>query len=113
MTALAQLAPWLVLLGGAVLFVAGALLWRRGRRAQRELARAAAQHLGLSHTEIMTVAGHDSTNMKDVVPTVMLFIPSIEGVSHHELENSSDADSVAGVRMLSEVVARLLRGDLG
>jgi PAS domain S-box-containing protein len=43
MTALAQLAPWLVLLGGAVLFVAGALLWRRGRRAQRELARAAAQ----------------------------------------------------------------------
>lgn len=78
-----------------------------------ELAREAAQHLGLAHTEIMTVAGHDSTNMKDVVPTVMLFIPSIEGVSHHELENSSDADSVAGVRMLSEVVARLLRGDLG
>ncbi|MGK0741673.1 M20 family metallo-hydrolase [Leucobacter sp. Z1108] len=77
-----------------------------------ELARASAIDLGLSHTEIMTVAGHDSTNMKDIVPTVMLFIPSIEGISHNELENSSDADSVAGVVMLSEVVARLVRGDL-
>lgn len=76
------------------------------------LARKAAQELGLSHTEIMTVAGHDSTNMKDIVPTVMLFIPSIEGVSHNELENSTDADSLAGVAMLSEVVARLVRGDL-
>ncbi len=77
-----------------------------------ELARKAAQDLGLSHTEIMTVAGHDSTNMKDIVPTVMLFIPSIEGVSHNELKNSTDADSLAGVAMLGEVVARLMRGDL-
>lgn len=77
-----------------------------------ELARAAAEHLGLSHTEIMTVAGHDSTNMKDIVPSVMLFIPSIEGISHNELENSSDADSLAGVSMLSEVVSRLVRGDI-
>lgn len=78
-----------------------------------ELARAAATDLGLPHTEIMTVAGHDSTNMKDIVPSVMLFIPSIEGISHNELENSTDADSVAGVAMLGEVVSRLLRGDLG
>lgn len=77
-----------------------------------ELARAAASELGFSHTEIMTVAGHDSTNMKDLVPTVMLFIPSIEGISHNELENSSDEDSVAGVRMLGEVASRLVRGDL-
>ncbi len=77
-----------------------------------ELARAAAGELGLPHTEIMTVAGHDSTNMKDIVPSVMLFIPSIEGVSHNELENSSDDDSVAGVAMLGEVLTRLLRGDL-
>ncbi|HEX6722608.1 MAG TPA: ATP-binding protein, partial [Burkholderiaceae bacterium] len=42
MTALAQLAPWIMLLGVLVL-VAGALLWRRGRRAQKALARAAAQ----------------------------------------------------------------------
>lgn len=77
-----------------------------------DLARAAAESLGLSHTSMMTVAGHDSTNMKDVVPSVMLFIPSIEGISHNELENSNDADSLAGVLMLSDVVARLVRGDL-
>lgn len=77
-----------------------------------ELAREAADALGLSHAEVMTVAGHDSTNMKDLVPTVMLFVPSIEGISHNELENTSDEDSVAGARLFAEVVARLVRGDL-
>lgn len=77
-----------------------------------ELARAVAEDLGLSHREIMTVAGHDSTNMKDVVPTVMVFVPSIEGISHNEAEDTEDADAIAGVRMLTEVMGRLVGGAL-
>ena len=57
MTALAPFAPWLVLLGALGLFVAGALLWRRGRRAQQELARAAAQQAE-SATFIRTLAAN-------------------------------------------------------
>ncbi|WP_293697426.1 M20 family metallo-hydrolase [uncultured Agrococcus sp.] len=72
-----------------------------------ELARAVAQELGVTHDTVMTVAGHDSTNMKDVVPTVMLFVPSVEGRSHSVRELTSDADMLAGVRMLTEVVHRL------
>ena len=48
------------------------------------LGRAAADALGFTHRDIMTVAGHDSTNLKDHVPTVMLFVPSVEGISHNE-----------------------------
>lgn len=77
-----------------------------------ELARDSAASLGLSHTPIMTVAGHDSTNLKDVVPTVMLFVPSIQGVSHNEAEDTRDADAVDGVAMLSDVAARLVGGEL-
>lgn len=76
------------------------------------LAARAATELGLSHEPIMTVAGHDSINMKEIVPTVMLFVPSVEGVSHNEGESTSDADMIAGLAMFTEVVARLAGGEL-
>ncbi|MEV7647008.1 M20 family metallo-hydrolase [Arthrobacter sp. NPDC089319] len=76
------------------------------------LGAASAEQLGFSHTEIMTVAGHDSTNMKDVVPTVMLFVPSVDGVSHNEAEFTHDEDAVRGVDLLTEVTRRLVRGEL-
>ncbi|SDR87034.1 M20 family metallo-hydrolase [Agrococcus carbonis] len=78
-----------------------------------ELARRAAEALGLTHAPAMTVAGHDSTNMKDVVPTVMLFVPSVDGVSHNEAELTRDEDCVAGVALLTEVLAGLAAGELG
>ncbi|MER2134020.1 MAG: M20 family metallo-hydrolase [Arthrobacter sp.] len=75
------------------------------------LGRAAAEALGFSHMDIMTVAGHDSTNMKDHVPTVMLFVPSVDGISHNEAEFTRDEDAVRGVELLTEVARRLVRGD--
>ncbi|MFK0038248.1 M20 family metallo-hydrolase [Paenarthrobacter sp. NPDC090517] len=74
---------------------------------------ASAERLGFTHTNIMTVAGHDSTNMKDVVPTVMLFVPSVEGISHNEAEYTKDEDALRGVELLAEVTRRLLQGDMG
>lgn len=75
------------------------------------LGRAAAEALGFSHMDIMTVAGHDSTNLKDHVPTVMLFVPSVDGISHNEAEFTRDEDAVRGVELLTEVTRRLVRGD--
>jgi beta-ureidopropionase / N-carbamoyl-L-amino-acid hydrolase len=77
-----------------------------------ELARRTAEDLGLSHVEIRTRAGHDSTNMKDLVPTVMLFIPSVGGISHSELEYTADPDLCNGVTLLAELLARLTTGEL-
>ncbi|GAA1498036.1 M20 family metallo-hydrolase [Paeniglutamicibacter kerguelensis] len=76
-----------------------------------KLAAEAAESLGLSHGVVRTLAGHDSTNMKDLVPTIMLFIPSVEGISHNERELTSDDDMVAGVDLLSEVLLRVVRGE--
>lgn len=78
-----------------------------------DLARSAADDLGLTSARVMTVAGHDSTNMKDTVPTVMLFIPSVGGVSHSLQEFTKDEDLVSGLHHLTEVVRRLAAGALG
>lgn len=75
-----------------------------------ELARRVAEDLGLSHRRMLTLAGHDSTNLKDLVPTVMLFVPSVEGISHNEREFTRDEDLLAGLDLLTEVVAQLCQG---
>lgn len=77
-----------------------------------ELAREVADELGMPHDRVMTVAGHDSTNMKDDVPTVMLFVPSVEGVSHNVREFTSDEDMVAGLRHLTATLRRMVQGAL-
>ena len=76
-----------------------------------ELAAASAETLGLNHGTVRTLAGHDSTNMKDIVPTIMLFVPSVEGISHNEKELTSDEDMLAGVDLFTELVGRVVRGD--
>lgn len=77
-----------------------------------ELARRAADELGLSHRPMSTVAGHDSVNLNGHVPTVMLFVPSVEGISHNERELTCDDDLLAGVALLTGVVRRLAAGEI-
>ena len=76
------------------------------------LAREVADDLGLTHARVMTVAGHDSTNMKEEVPTVMLFVPSVDGISHNLAEYTKDEDLLAGIAHLTGVVRRLAAGAL-
>jgi beta-ureidopropionase / N-carbamoyl-L-amino-acid hydrolase len=76
------------------------------------LAGAVADELGLKWRELPTMAGHDSVNLCDAVPTVMLFVPSVEGVSHNELEFTTDTQMTAGVRMLTATAGRMLTGAL-
>lgn len=77
-----------------------------------EIARAVAAELAYPADEILTVAGHDSVNMKELVPTVMLFVPSVQGISHNVGEFTEDADMVAGLDVLTEVVRRLANAAL-
>ncbi|MDQ8702535.1 M20 family metallo-hydrolase [Streptomyces sp. LHD-70] len=77
-----------------------------------DLARECADSLGLTSRPVYTLAGHDSINMNDVVPTVMLFVPSQDGISHNEGEFTEDGDLCSGVDVLTEVVRRLCEGAL-
>jgi N-carbamoyl-L-amino-acid hydrolase len=42
----------------------------------------------------------------------MLFVPSVEGISHNEAEFTHDDDALRGVELLTEVTRRLVRGEL-
>ena len=54
-------------------------------------------------------AGHDAMIFSRHMPSGMLFVPSIGGISHHWTENTSEADIVMGARVYVDAVARLLR----
>lgn len=75
------------------------------------LAAKSAEALELPYGTVRTLAGHDSTNMKDIVPTIMLFVPSVEGISHNEKELTNDDDMLAGVDLLTEVLGHVVVGD--
>jgi N-carbamoyl-L-amino-acid hydrolase len=53
-------------------------------------------------------AGHDAQILATLMPSGMLFVPSIGGISHHWTENTADADIVTGAQVFVESCRRLL-----
>jgi beta-ureidopropionase / N-carbamoyl-L-amino-acid hydrolase len=54
-------------------------------------------------------AGHDAQILATIMPSAMLFVPSIGGISHHWTENTDDADIVTGAEVFVETCRRLLQ----
>ncbi|WP_439123605.1 Zn-dependent hydrolase [Marivita sp.] len=50
---------------------------------------------------------HDATNVSEMMPVGMLFVPSIGGISHAFGEDTAEADLVTGLRVLAEAVDAL------
>lgn len=50
---------------------------------------------------------HDATNVSRLMPVAMLFVPSINGISHAFEEDTDEADLVAGVQVLAQAVTHL------
>lgn len=89
-------------------------IWRSGPFAAPgvELVERAATELGLTHARVKTLAGHDATNIKDIAPTVLVFVPSTGGISHNEREHTTDADMIAGLGVFERVVRAVSDGAL-
>ncbi len=77
-----------------------------------ELQQRVAKSLGLSLRRVQTMAGHDSVPMNTVTPSVMMFVPSVDGVSHCEREFTKDDDLVNGLAALTGVIEEMLTGAL-
>jgi N-carbamoyl-L-amino-acid hydrolase len=58
-------------------------------------------------------AGHDAQIFSSRLPTGMLFIPSIGGISHSFHENTSDDDITLGCQVFADAVSSLLRSSAG
>jgi N-carbamoyl-L-amino-acid hydrolase len=66
--------------------------------------RRAAKHLGLTHRDIVSGAGHDACYIARVAPTSMVFTPCVDGVSHNEAEDIKPEWATAGANVLMHAV---------
>ncbi|WP_400194907.1 Zn-dependent hydrolase [Lysinibacillus telephonicus] len=67
----------------------------------------AASKLELHSKRMTSGAGHDAQMMARICPAAMIFVPSIEGISHNPKEDTKDSDLVAGANVLLDVVSNL------
>jgi len=60
----------------------------------------AAQHLGHSHMQVVSGAGHDAVYTARLAPSGMIFIPCKDGISHNEIEDAKPEHIAAGCNVL-------------
>ncbi|MDO8389251.1 MAG: Zn-dependent hydrolase [Actinomycetota bacterium] len=69
-----------------------------------DLVEATARRLGHSTRRMPSGAGHDAQMLARVCPTAMVFVPSVNGLSHNIAEHTEPADVTAGANVLLHVV---------
>ena len=67
----------------------------------------AAKKRGLQTRRMTSGAGHDAQMMARICPTAMIFVPSVDGISHSPKEFTRDSDLIAGANVLLDVVIEL------
>lgn len=65
---------------------------------------AACQKVGVSHMRLVSYAGHAAQITSHMMPSGMIFIPSVDGVSHNPREFSSWDDVVKGANVLLQAI---------
>ena len=66
-----------------------------------------ADQLNLPIFRLMSGAGHDSQNFKDVCPCAMIFVRSVNGYSHRKEEYTPIEDCAAGANVLMDMLYQL------
>lgn len=62
---------------------------------------------GLTYASMPSGAGHDAQVISYKFPTCMLFVPSINSISHSPLENTYDTDLLNGYNVLNSALKQL------
>lgn len=75
---------------------------------QAVIARAAERRAAGQVISLPSGAVHDAQWMAKALPSAMMFIPSIGGISHHWTENTSDDDIVLGAQVFADAIAEML-----
>lgn len=62
--------------------------------------------LGYPNLHMVSGAGHDASYMNQIAPTAMIFVPSIDGRSHVEVEDTRWEDCEAGANVLLHCILK-------
>jgi beta-ureidopropionase / N-carbamoyl-L-amino-acid hydrolase len=64
------------------------------------------EELGCDYTRLVSGAGHDANYLNKICPTSMIFVPSVDGISHRESEYTEWEDIQVGTEVLLEAVQK-------
>ena len=78
----------------------------------RRIIASASDRLGLSFKLMPSGAGHDAQDMTHIAPTGMIFVPSVDGISHSPKEFTSAQDMANGATVLLHAVLAIDDGAL-
>ena len=63
----------------------------------------------IAHMRMLSGALHDAATMAEIAPVGMIFVPSINGVSHSPLEETLDKHLEMGANVLLDTIIKLAR----
>ena len=72
-----------------------------------EAVRNATIDLGYSYMNIIAGAGHDACYVSDFAPASMIFTPCLNGISHNEIESTTQEECEAGCSVLLNAMTRI------
>jgi N-carbamoyl-L-amino-acid hydrolase len=78
---------------------------------QEQIEAAAERYAPGMHMRMPSAAGHDAAVLSYRMPSGMMFIPSLRGISHHWSEDSREEDIVLGAQVFADAAARILRSE--
>jgi len=67
----------------------------------------AAETAGVSYERLVSGAGHDAKYVSELAPTAMVFVPSVDGITHNESEFTEWDDCVAGANVFANATLEL------
>ena len=70
-----------------------------------------AQNRGLSVRRMVSGAGQDAQMLARICPTAMIFVPSVNGISHNPRELTHDEDVINGANVLLDVLKELAEAE--
>ena len=80
-------------------------------RMQEAIDAAAETNAPGAHMRMPSGAGHDAQILAQRLPSAMMFVPSIGGISHHFTENTADEDIVLGCQVFADAATKILKGN--
>jgi len=72
---------------------------------------AAERHAPGMHRRMPSGAGHDAQILSRRVRSAMMFVPSLNGVSHHWSEDTREEDIILGAQVFADAAASILRAE--
>jgi N-carbamoyl-L-amino-acid hydrolase len=79
------------------------------RQFQALIEAAAERHVPGAHLRMPSGAGHDAQVISHRLRAGMMFIPSLQGISHHWAEDTKEEDIVLGAQVFADAAAAILQ----